>query len=140
MKFFFTVTKKSLGITLSAVIVLFLIAMWSSSLKLSVIDGSTHAKRMEYINSLGVEIDEENFTSKETVIPAEFSKVYKEYNKLQKRAGFDLGDYKGKNVTVYSYPLLGENKNLTLLVYDNNIIGGDIAETKINGKMVPLGK
>ncbi len=140
MKLFFTVTKKGLFITLSVVAVLFLTAMWSASLRLSVIDGSTHAKRMMFINELGISVDEENCTSKETVIPNEFGAVYNEYNKLQKKAGFNLADFKGKSVTVYSYPLLGENKILTLLVHDNNIIGGDIAETKLDGEMLPLRK
>ncbi len=140
MKFFFTVTRKSLAVILSAAVVTFLVAMWSVSLKASAIDGSTHAARMIYINSLGIQVDQENGTSKTTVIPTEFGSVYNEYNKLQREAGFDLENFKGKEITVYGYPILGADKTLTLLVYDNNIIGGDISETKINGKMEPIGK
>ncbi len=140
MKLFLTVTKKGLFIMLSAVVVLFLSAMWTFSLKVSAIDGSTHAKRMAYINSLGVVVDQNNFTSKETVIPSEFGDVYNEYNKLQKEVGFDLTRFKGKCVTVYSYPVLKQDKNLTLIVNEGNIIGGDIAETSLCGEMLPLGK
>lgn len=140
MKLFFTVTKKGLCVALSAVVILFLSATWTFSLKASEIDGSTHAKRMIYINSLGIAVDEDNYSSKETVIPTVFQDVYSEYNKLQKEAGFDLSPFKGKSVTVYSYPVSGQEKNLTLIVCDGNIIGGDIAETSLNGKMLPLRK
>lgn len=140
MKLFFTITKKSLCITLCAVVVLFLTAMWSYSLKLSVIDGSTHAKRMTYINGFSLNIDEKNWTSKQTVIPHKFSDVYTKYNELQKQSGFDLSSFKGRTVTVYSYPILNEEKVLTLIVCDNNIIGGDVAETRLGGKMEPLKK
>ncbi len=140
MKLFFTVTKKGLCVTLSAVVILFLSAMWTFSLKATGIDGSTHAKRITYINSLGIAVDEDDFSSKETVIPTEFQDVYSEYNKLQKEAGFDLARFKGKSVTVYSYPVSGQEKNITLIVCDGNIIGGDIAETDLSGKMLPLRK
>ncbi len=139
MKLFFTVTKKRLGIALCIVTVAFLAVFWSSSLKIRAIDGSTHANRIMYIKSLGIDVDEEGCTSKETVIPETFSEVYKRYNELQLKSGFDLRSFKGKEVTVYSYPLKGENKVLTLLVCNDRVIGGDIAETEIDGKMIPLG-
>lgn len=139
MRFFFTITKKGLFLMLCATIILFLTAMWCSSLKISFIDGSTHAQRMVYINGLKISVNEDLCTYKETVIPNEFGEVYEEYNMLQKQAGFDLSDFKGKSVTVYSYPVSGEEKVLTLIICDGKIIGGDIAETKINGKMKSLG-
>ena len=140
MKLFFTITKKRLFVLLVAVIILFSVAVWGSGLKVSYIDGSTHAKRMFYINSLNVEVSEEEFTSKKTVIPQKFGNVYVKYNNLQKEAGFDLSDYKGKNITVYSYPTADGEKILTLLVHEGKIIGGDIAETKIDGEMKSLRK
>ncbi len=109
-----------------------------ASLKASVIDGSTHEKRMIYARSLKLNVDEENSSSKETQIPESFSEVYKNYNELQKRAGFDLSDFKGEAVTVYTYSLLGGKQNLTLIVHKGNIVGGDIADISVNGKMEPL--
>ncbi len=138
MKLFFTITKKGLGIALCFITVIFVSVMWFSSLRVSAVDGSTHQKRMLYIKSLNLQVNEESCSSKETVIPKEFSNVYENYNKLQKNAGFDLSNFKGKAVTVYSYPLKDQNKVLTLLVFNGDIIGGDIAETKLNGKMMPL--
>ncbi len=138
MRLFFTVTKKSLLITLCFTIVLFLTAMWSSSLRLTYIDGSTHYQRMLFIKTLGFAVDENGVSVKETLIPKEFGEVYTRYNTLQKRAGFDLSDFKGKAVTVYNYPMLDEGKILTLIVCDGKIIGGDIAETEIYGEMKAL--
>ena len=133
MKFFFTITKKGLAITLAAILTLFLVASWVISLKVTAIDGSTHEKRVFYINNLGYEIDEGNITSKETVIPEKFGDVYLNYNKLQKEAGFDLSNYKGKNVTVYSCPLWESDKRLNLIVYKGKIIGGVISDVAFDG-------
>ena len=140
MKLFFTFTKKGLAAVLFAAIVILLTAAWAVSLKLSVIDGSTHEKRLMYINSLGYEVNEKNIQSKEITIPYEFSDVYTKYNQLQKEAGFDLSDYRGKKATVYSYELWQENTVLHIIVYNGQIIGGDVAETAIDGDMLPLKK
>lgn len=138
MKFFFTVTKKSLAWLLCLSIVIFFTSLWFSSLKAQAIDGSTHEKRMIYINSLKISVDEENAAKKETVIPSAFSDVYSNYNSLQKKSGFDLSKYKGKSVTIYSYPLISGDKNLTLIICEGKIIGGDIADISFNGEMKPL--
>ena len=57
---------------------------------LSALDGSTNAKRINFISRLGYEVDENSVKSKDITIPMNFSDVYTEYNKLQKKAGFDL--------------------------------------------------
>lgn len=140
MKLFCTITKKVLAITFCSVTIAFLTAIWALSLKYTVIDGSTHEKRMLYITDLGYSVDEEGCTSKETIIPSEFSDVYRNYNRIQKSAGFDLSDYRGKAITVYCYPIKHENKNLTLIVHNGKVIGGDVADTALNGEMKPLSR
>ena len=59
---------------------------------------------------------------------------------MQKLGGFDLSNYKGKKVTIYSYPLTASERILTLIICDGQIIGGDIAETKLGGKMTKIRK
>ena len=140
MKLFFVLTKRKLAVIFCSMIFIFVGFIWTSSLKVSAIDGSTHAKRMEYIRYLKVDVDEDNYTFKETVIPEKFSDVYKGYNKLQRLGGFDLSNYKGEKVTVYSYPLTASERILTLIIHDGEIIGGDIAEIKIDGKMTEIRK
>ncbi len=138
MKFFFTITKKSLAIILCVILIAFVTVARVASLKVSAIDGSTHEKRMIYARSLKLCVEEEEITYKETVIPRIFSDVYKSYNELQKEAGFNLSQYKGERVTVYTCPLSGEKRNLTLIVHKGKIIGGDICDISVKGEMKPL--
>ncbi len=140
MKLFFTITKGRLAVIFCSIVIIFIGFVWTSSLRVCAIDGSTHAKRMVYIQSLNVSVDESGYIFKQTTIPENFSDVYLNYNKLQKKGGFDLSDYKGKQVMVYTYPLTDSAKNLTLIIYNGQIIGGDIAETKIGGKMTEIRK
>lgn len=138
MKFFLTVTKKGLFAALAASVIFFLCVMWATSLRVSAINGATHQNRMMYIKSLNIDVDEEAVSVKETVIPEDFGEVYNKYNEIQKKAGFDLTPFKGREVTVYSYPLKNQKQTLTLIVCEDIIIGGDIADIKIDGEMKPL--
>lgn len=140
MKLFFIITKRRLAIIFCVVVLIFMGSIWVSSLAVSLPDGSTHAKRMVYIKGLKLDIDEERYTSKQTVIPETFSDVYSNYNELQKKGGFDLSQFKGESVTVYSYPLKKSDKILTLIVCKDKIIGGDVAEVKLGGKMTEIRK
>ena len=54
-----------------------------------------------------------------------------EYNEIQRSQGLNLKSYRGKTVTRYSYYITNyEGYNgkvmITLLVYKNRIIGGDV--------------
>ena len=138
MNFFITLRRRHLFIILAIIIIVFLIFGQLVSAKSKNIDGSTNAKRTEYIKSLGVEPGDTNVSSKQITIPQNFSEVYKEYNRLQKKAGFDLSRYKGEAATVYNYAICGSERELHLIVCNNKIIGGDIADISVNGEMLPL--
>lgn len=71
-------------------------------------------------------------------IPEESSEVFDRYNALQKSQGYDLSKYAGKKVMRYvyrinNYPGATEPVYATLLVYKNEIIGGDITDTAAKG-------
>lgn len=139
MRLFLTFTKKSLAVTVAAVIVGILILGKVASLGAKGPDGSTHATRMQYLQSIGVRVEEEAEQTKEITIPETFSDVYETYNRLQQRAGFDLSDYKGKKATVYTYRLLeNTEKKVTLIVCGGRVIGGDVSEAAFDGEMQPL--
>ena len=138
MKFFLTLSKKHLAIILAAIIIALIILGQFVTAKGSKINGSTNALRVQYIKSLKLEPDDSNVTSKEIVIPENFSKVYKEYNALQKKAGFDLARHRGEKATVYTYALSGSDMLVHIIVADGEIIGGDIADISFNGEMKPL--
>lgn len=141
MKFFLLLSKRNLIIITALTVIIMFIWGAVCSASSARIDGSTNAKRMAFIAELGYSADDSAATVKEITIPSDFGEVYREYNKLQKKAGYDLSHYKGKKAQVYTYPILYENgKELHLIVVDGAIIGGDVAEIKLGGKMLGLGK
>lgn len=97
---------------------------------------------INYISTLGWEVDAEPEEIKEIVIPHQFDDVYKKYNELQKAQGFDLSKYSGERVKLWSfivrnYPGYENNDciRINLLVYDGCIIGGDVCSVEIDGFM-----
>lgn len=76
----------------------------------------------------------------EVEIPVEWGAVYENYNALQKEGGFDLSPYKGKICTRYTYEIPEMFARGNILVYEGEIIGGDICSITIDGIMLPLEK
>ena len=76
--------------------------------------------------------------STHTHIPQESTEVYERYNALQKSQGYDLSKFAGKTVMRYvykinNYPNSTEPVYATLLIYKNQVIGGDITDTAAKG-------
>jgi len=113
----------------------------------NVVNLATNADREAYLTSLGWEYDV-NCTEKQVKIPAQFNDTYTRYNEIQIKQGFDLSEYKGREVTVYTYNIKNfsgfENRDCVyanLLVCDNQLIGGDICSTSASdGFMQGLNK
>ena len=93
MKLFFIFTKRGLTVVLAAFVAALITAGWFFSLKANDIEVLTHSDRMEYLRSLGYEVEQTDITSKEIIIPSKFTDVYENYNSLQKQSGFDLSNY-----------------------------------------------
>lgn len=139
MKVFITLTKKRLCLIFAATVIGVIIAGQALSLESGKIDGSTNALRVSYIKSMDLSVDDSDVTFKKTVIPESFNDVYKKYNSIQKQAGFDLSQYKGKSVIIYTYSLFSPaDYKVHLVVCDNVIIGGDVASVELGGEMLPL--
>lgn len=139
MKFFITLSKKSLYIILASLIILLVVIGQLFTIKAGGIPGSTNALRVEYLTGLGYKVNETAVSVKEIVIPENFSDVYEEYNRLQQTVGFDLLRYKGDKACIYTYSIFdSEDTVINLIVSDNNIIGGDVSSVKINGEMRAL--
>lgn len=92
-------------------------------------------ERINYLRVHGWIVEGE--TEKKVTVPQVFSKVYEDYNTLQKRQGFDLTLFAGKEVTLYSYTVLNYPSTETvlahLMVCDGMIIAADICSTSLNG-------
>lgn len=140
MKLYFIFTKKGLAVIIGTVIIALIILSRFASAETVYLDGSTNAKRISYLQGLGFEIDSNCVSSKTTLIPEEFSDVYEKYNQVQREAGFDLSNYKGKSVTVYTYALKNEENYINIMVCDGEIIGGDVSSHALGGSMQPLKK
>ena len=139
MKLYFVFTRKNLAVILAVIIAVFILIGQFLSLESAGIDASTNAKRVLFLQGLGYEVDETATEIKDIVIPENFSAVYEKYNNLQKQAGFDLKNYRGKSAKVYSYSLQNDTeKQIHLIVCEDRLIGGDVASLKLNGNMTGL--
>lgn len=101
--------------------------------------------RVQFLNTLGWEVSSSPTESGQVRIPQEQNDVFSRYNELQKSAGYDLTQYAGKTVMRYVYqvnnfPDATKPVYATLLIYKNQIIGGDITNTAANGTMQALTK
>ncbi|MDR3207763.1 MAG: DUF4830 domain-containing protein [Oscillospiraceae bacterium] len=98
----------------------------------------TNDDRLAYLSALGWKTSEKETEAQEVLIPEAFNDVMNVYNELQRAQGFDLLKYKGKRVMRYTYEISNHSGGpqpvyAELLVYKNQIIGGDIHNTAPDG-------
>ena len=96
--------------------------------------------RVKFLTDHGWQVTVSPVESGQVRIPEEQSEVYARYNALQKSQGYDLSKYAGKSVMRYVYkinnfPGATEPVYATVLVYKNQIIGGDVTNTGPKGVM-----
>ena len=110
----------------------------SAQTEISYSEISTESARQRFIESLGWRVLEGSGESHEVTIPSDFDRIYMQYNELQKKQGLDLSKYKRKTVTKYTYEVENFEKwqgkvYINLLIYNGNVIGGDICSADENG-------
>ena len=147
--FGFIITKKKLSkillIFVLGVTLLCLVLFKASDNKkaLALQPATDSLERIAFIENLGYKVNKEiPEESKQTQIPYVFSDIYKQYQEIQQKAGYDLTKYSGKDATLYTYSLIYENRTdvyAHLLVVDEKIIGGDISALSVDdGFINPL--
>lgn len=99
---------------------------------------SDNDSRVKFLTDMGWQVSASPVESGQVRLPKEQTEVYSRYNALQKSQGYDLSQYAGKTVMRYVYkvnnfPGATEPVYATLLVYKNQIIGGDITNTAAKG-------
>ncbi len=99
---------------------------------------SNNDARVEFLKGFGWDISASPTESSQVRIPAQSTEVFDRYNALQKSQGYDLSQYAGKNVMRYVYkvnnfPGATEPVYATVLVYKNQVIGGDVTNTAAKG-------
>jgi len=96
--------------------------------------------RVQFLKEFGWDVTTSPTDSSQVKIPKETTEVFDRYNTLQKGQGYDLTQYAGKNVMRYvyqinNYPGATQSVYATLLVYKDQIIGGDVTDTAAGGKV-----
>jgi len=99
--------------------------------------------RVQFLQNLEWQVNTSPAESGQVRIPKEQNQIFARYNDLQKSAGYDLSQYAGKTVMRYVYkvtnfPGATEPVYATLLIYKDQVIGGDITNTAANGTMQAL--
>lgn len=97
-----------------------------------------NSDRINFISQFGWEVKETPVEEVEVAVPESFDKVYLGYNEMQKEQGLNLSKYKGKTVTRYTYevtnyPDYDGTVYISLLVYKDKVIGGDVCSADVNG-------
>ena len=101
---------------------------------------SNNDARVKFLQSFGWDVENSPAESSQVRIPENTSEVFDRYNQLQKSQGYDLSKLAGKNAMRYvykvnNYPGATDPVYATLLVYKNQIVGGDVTDTSAKGKV-----
>ena len=94
--------------------------------------------RINFIKQFGWEVEAEPLKEQQVVIPKDFDKVFAAYNEIQRKQGLDLSSFKKKSVMRYTYvvtnyPDYEGEVYINVLIYRNNVIGGDVCSADVNG-------
>jgi len=94
--------------------------------------------RVKFLRDFGWDVTTSPHETGQVKIPEEAGEVFTRYNALQKSQGYDLSQYAGKTVMRYvykinNYPGATEPVYATLLLYKNEVIGGDVTDTAAKG-------
>lgn len=101
---------------------------------------SSNDGRVKFLTDFGWDVTTSPTESGQVKIPDQPSPVFDRYNTLQKNQGYDLSKFAGKNVMRYVYkinnfPGATGSVYATLLVYNNEVIGGDVTDTSVGGRI-----
>lgn len=95
--------------------------------------------RAAYLADCGWTVETPALSEDTVLIPKQFSPVFEEYNELQKQQGFDLSEYCGMEVTMYTYRVVDSGREgdvlAVLYVLNGAVIGGDVHSTALDGFM-----
>ena len=132
--------KILLGLAAAAALVLALILLLDggSTAQTAAPAPSANDGRVKFLRDFGWDVTTSPTESGRVRIPEESGEVFDRYNILQKGQGYDLSKYAGKTVMRYvyeinNYPGATEPVYATLLVYKDQIIGGDVTDTSAKG-------
>ena len=99
---------------------------------------ATNEGRVKFLTDFGWDVVVSPTQTSQVKIPDKDGDVFDRYNALQKSQGYDLNNYAGKTVMRYvyeikNYPGATDPVYATLLIYKDQIIGGDVTDTSAKG-------
>lgn len=99
---------------------------------------SNQQEMIDYLESIGYTVAPEAILIESIIIPETFDDEYTAYNEMQKPAGFDLKKYAGKTAEKFTFKVLNYDIKdadvvANLLIYEKQIIGGDVSSTELGG-------
>lgn len=90
----------------------------------------TNEDRLAYLSQFGWTLSPEAITVEEIQLPENFDASYDDYLSWQTQQGFELDQFAGKRVKRYTYQISNypdkTNAMASLLIYKNNVIGGEV--------------
>ena len=101
---------------------------------------ATNEARVAFLEQFGWQLQPEPIQTQQVRVPEDPSEVFLRYNDLQLSQGYDLLTYSGKTLTRYVYQITNYPGTdgvyfATLLVYNDAVVGGDVASSRQNGVM-----
>lgn len=107
-----------------------------------IINVRNESSRVAYLSQNGWVVETPALNAEKVVIPRTFSEVFDSYNDLQVQQGFDLSQYCGTEVDVYTYKVTNYDGDdyvvAQMYVYHGTVIGGDVHSTALDGFMTGL--
>ena len=137
------VDKKKILLALGAAAVLIVMLLMvfgggAEATPTAALNPDTNDGRVKFLADFGWEVAASPTESGQVKVPDVSSEVFSRYNALQKSQGYDLSQYAGKTVMRYvykvqNYPNATDPVFATVLVYKNQVIGGDVTDTSAKG-------
>ena len=93
---------------------------------------------IEFLAQFGWEVEAAPLEETTVTVPAEFDKIFADYNEIQRAQGLDLSAYSGRVAQRYTYrvtnyPGYDGTVLANLLVFRGRVIGGDICTAEKHG-------
>ena len=102
----------------------------------------TNEDRVRFIESFGIEVEDEAVDEKSFTMPEKFDRVILGYNELQKKQGLDLSKYAKKKVQRYTYLVTNYDDEGTvyanIFVWRGRVVACDISSANPEGFVLPL--
>lgn len=83
-------------------------------------------EQVEFLGQFNITVEPKSRRKDSVVIPETFNNTYKQYNRLQQKAGLNLLPYKGKEASRITYKIKDSKNYVTLLIYKGYVIGGHV--------------